>query len=401
MFNGARFAPLFFSRHACQTSDMVDALSLEFTGAQVLRPDGLDGGYIAMADGHIAESATRQIDASDYMILPGIIDLHGDGFEHHMAPRRGAQTDPALGLRAVEAELAANGITTAVLAQFFSWEGGMRGPDFAEALIGAVGAYDGLVDMQLQLRFELSLLEEFDRVKALIERENIGYVVLNDHLNHAALAAGKRPPRFVGQALKSGRSPEDHMALLTRLHAQTPAALEALPALTEWMAARGVKIGSHDDATPEDRAHFRAIGANIAEFPETLAAAEAAKAAGDPVIMGAPNVVRGGSHDGKIAASELIADGLVDALVSDYHYPAPHRAALALWDSGMALQDAWALISSGPAQVMGWADRGTLAEGKRADLIVMHRDSRRIEGVFCAGRVAHLSGAFAARMIGG
>lgn len=379
---------------------MMAPLSLRLTGAQVLRASGLENGAIAMADGVLTDSASRDVDASGYMILPGIIDLHGDGFEHHMAPRRGAQTNPAFGLRAVEAELAANGITTAMLAQFFSWEGGMRGPDFAEMLIAAVTAYDAVLDLRIQLRLELSLLEEFERVKALIEREEIGYVVLNDHLNHTALAAGKRPPRLVGQALKSGRSPEDHMALLTRLHEQTPAAMNALPNLTGWMTTRGIKIGSHDDATSERRAHFRAMGATIAEFPETLAAAEAAKAAGDPVIMGAPNVVRGGSHDGKIAARDLIDDGLVDALVSDYHYPAPHRAALALWDDGLALNDAWALISTGPAHVMGWMDRGTLEAGKRADLVIMERDTRRIEGVFCAGRVAHLSGGLAARMIG-
>ena len=375
-------------------------LSLRLTGAQVLGPDGLGHRCIAMENGVLTDTAHRDIDAAGYLILPGIIDLHGDGFEHHMAPRRGAQTDPQLGLRAVEAELAANGITTAMLAQFYSWEGGMRGPDFAETLIAAVGAYDAALDLHIQLRFELSLLDEFERVKALIKRHDIGYVVLNDHLNHTALSAGKRPPRLVGQALKSGRSPEDHMALLTRLHEQTPAALEALPDLTQWMTARGVKIGSHDDTTPDARARFRALGAKIAEFPETRATAEAAHAAGDPVIMGAPNVVRGGSHDGKVAARDLIGDGLVDALVSDYHYPAPHRAALALWDRGLALCDAWPLISSGPARVMGWTDRGMLAPGSRADIVVMNAATRRIEAVFSAGRAAYLCGAFAARLIG-
>ncbi len=395
-------APLSFCQTPCHANAMAaPPLSLRLTGAQILLPDGLAQREITLRDGVIGDSVAHDIDATGYLILPGIVDLHGDGFEHHMAPRRGAQTDPQLGLRAVEAELAANGITTAVLAQFFSWEGGMRGPDFAEALIGAVGAYGATLDLRIQLRLELSLLEEFERVKALIERENIGYVVLNDHLNHTALAAGKRPPRLVGQALKSGRSPEDHMALLTRLHTQTPAAFDALPELTAWMSTRGIKIGSHDDASPAARARFRAMGAAIAEFPETRAAAEAAKAAGDPVIMGAPNVVRGGSHDGKVAAQDLIADGFVDALVSDYHYPAPHRAALALWDNGMALQDAWALISGGPAAVMGWTDRGHLTDNARADLIVMSEASRRIEGVFSAGRIAYLSGDFAARMVGG
>lgn len=376
------------------------SLSLALNGAQVLLPDGLAEADIAICDGMICGAAERRVDASGYLILPGIIDLHGDGFEHHMAPRRGAQTDPALGLRAVEAELAANGITTAMLAQFFSWEGGMRAPDFAETLARALGAYDGATDMRVQLRLEISLRDEFERAKSLIARENIDYVVLNDHLPHAALKAGKRPPRLTGQALKSGRSPEAHLALLHRLHGEMPLALDALATLTQDLQDRGVRIGSHDDRTKDDRVRARALGADIAEFPETRAAAEAAHGAGEPVIMGAPNVVRGGSHDKKISARALIADGLVSALVSDYHYPSLHRAALALWDDGMALPEAWGLISEGPARVMGWTDRGSLRAGARADLIVMDARSRRIEGVICAGRITHLSGDLAARMVG-
>ncbi|OAN72859.1 alpha-D-ribose 1-methylphosphonate 5-triphosphate diphosphatase, partial [Jannaschia sp. EhC01] len=346
-------------------------LSLSFANAQVLRPEGLEAADLSISGGLIGAAASRGVDATGYLILPGIIDLHGDGFEHHMAPRRGAQSDPALGLRAVEAELAANGITTAMLAQFFSWEGGMRGPDFAEVLAGAVKDGHAATDLHVQLRLETSVADQFDRARALIARENIRYVVLNDHLPHSALAAGKRPPRLTGQALKSGRSPEAHHALLQRLHDAMPDALQALAGLTADLRAQGVHIGSHDDATAGDRARNRAFGATIAEFPETRAAAEAAVAAGEPVIMGAPNVVRGGSHDKKVSAEALIAEGLVRALVSDYHYPSLHRAALKLWDGGMPLQDAWGLISAGPAGVMGWGDRGCLCPGRRADLVVM------------------------------
>jgi len=369
-------------------------------GAAVLTDDGLDLRPVSLSGGLIAAEGGRAVDATGYLILPGIIDLHGDGFEHHMAPRRGAQTDPALGLRAVEAELAANGITTAVLAQFFSWEGGMRGPDFAETLARAVSGHDGLTDLRVQLRLEISLSDEFDRARALIEAAGIGYVVLNDHLPHTALAQGRRPPRLTGQALKSGRAPEAHLALLQRLHDGLPAARDALALLTNTLGARGVRLGSHDDSTPEDRARFRALGADICEFPETRAAAQAARDAGEPVVMGAPNVVRGGSHDGKVRAGDLISDGLVTALVSDYHYPSLHRAALKLWHSGMAMQDAWGLVSAGPAAIMGWHDRGRLAPGLRADMVVMDAERHRIEGVFCAGRIAHLTGGLAARMIG-
>lgn len=379
---------------------MSQPLNLRLVGAEVLRDGGLQREPISVAGGHIGTTGGRDIEASGYMVLPGIIDLHGDGFEHHMAPRRGAQSDPALGLRAVEAELAANGITTAMLAQFFSWEGGMRGPDFAETLVAAVGQTDTATDLHIQLRLETSIVDQFPRAMALIEAADISYVVFNDHLPHGALAKGKRPPRLTGQALKSGRSPEAHLALLHALHAGMPAALAALPTFTQTLNARGVRIGSHDDQTADDRMRNRALGADIAEFPETRAAAQAAFEAGEPVIMGAPNVVRGGSHDKKIAAADLIADGLVSALVSDYHYPSLHRAALKLWDAGLPLAQAWGLISAGPAQIMGWHDRGRLTPGLRADMVIMRADTRHIEGVLCGGRVTHLTGALAARMVG-
>ncbi|WP_341862264.1 alpha-D-ribose 1-methylphosphonate 5-triphosphate diphosphatase [Gymnodinialimonas sp. 57CJ19] len=375
-------------------------LSVTFSKSQVLLPDGVTQADLSVAGGLITAEARRTVDASGYMILPGIVDLHGDGFEHHMAPRRGAQSDPALGLRAVEAELAANGITTAMLAQFFSWEGGMRGPDFAETLVRAVADYQATTDLHIQLRLEVAISELFARAAALIAQGGISYVVLNDHLPHKALAAGKRPPRLTGQALKSGRSPEAHLEMLQKLHENMPRAEIAVAALTAELRAAQVRIGSHDDRTAEDRNRNRAMGADICEFPETLAAAQAAQEAGEPIIMGAPNVVRGGSHDKKIAAEDLISKGWVTALVSDYHYPSLHRAALKLWDDGMDLSQAWALISAGPARVMGWRDRGQLMPGLRADLVVMHAKTRRIEGVVCGGRVTHLTGEFAARMVG-
>ncbi|QXT40765.1 alpha-D-ribose 1-methylphosphonate 5-triphosphate diphosphatase [Gymnodinialimonas ceratoperidinii] len=375
-------------------------LSLTFSDAQILTPDGLMAGDLSISEGFIGRSCGRRINADGYLILPGIIDLHGDGFEHHMAPRRGAQSEPTQGLRAVEAELAANGITTAMLAQFFSWEGGMRGPDSAETLIRAVADHDAGTDLHIQLRLEVAVSDLFDRASALIDAARIRYVVLNDHLPHRALAAGKRPPRLTGQALKSGRSPEAHLAMLQDLHKSMPRAIAALAELTSDLTAKGVRLGSHDDRTSEDRARFRALGADICEFPETLKAAETARAAGEPIIMGAPNVVRGGSHDKKIAAADLIAKDWVDALVSDYHYPSLHRAALKLWQDGLPLQQAWGLVSSGPARVMGWDDRGHLSPGLRADLVLMHAQTRRIEGVLCHGRVTHLSGELAARMVG-
>jgi alpha-D-ribose 1-methylphosphonate 5-triphosphate diphosphatase len=244
---------------------------------------------------------------------------------------------------------------------------------------------------------ETHMVDTFDAMQKLVERAGIDYVVWNDHLPHKHLAAGKRPPGLTGQALKAGRAPEAHADLLQALHANGPRVMEALARIAEAFQARGVRMGSHDDHTAEDRVKFRALSADISEFPETLAAAEAAKQAGEAVIMGAPNVVRGGSHSGKVAAEVLIEAGLVDALVSDYHYPTLVRAAGRL-SARLGWPAAWDLVSGGPARVMGWQDRGRISEGLRADLVILD-GAGRLGATIAAGRVSHLSGALAARML--
>ena len=132
-------------------------MQCDLTGAQILRPGGLVPDVVSLSDGVFVETPqNRRIDLSGYWVLPGIIDLHGDGFERHLAPRRGAVRNLGAGLVATEAELATNGITTAILAQFYSWEGGMRSPEFALAFLSAwsdmAGHFD--TDLSVQLRFE-------------------------------------------------------------------------------------------------------------------------------------------------------------------------------------------------------------------------------------------------------
>ncbi|MFD0911656.1 alpha-D-ribose 1-methylphosphonate 5-triphosphate diphosphatase [Ruegeria arenilitoris] len=380
------------------------ALELTFSGAQVLHPDrGLVGDDLSIADGLIQEGGGAPvIDLSGYLILPGIIDLHGDGFERHIAPRRGAMKQMDEGIRAAEAELAANGITTAVLAQFYSWEGGVRGPKFAADVFRAIAAVKGSVvsDLIPQLRFETHLLDDYADLPGRIADWQVPYVVFNDHLPHDRLAQGRTPPRLTGQALKAGRSPEAHLKMLQDMHARTSAVPVALDALCAALTRQGVRLGSHDDATAEARSQWRKRGVHIAEFPETLEAAEAAKAAGDHVILGSPNVVRGGSHKGNVSALDLIAMGLCDALASDYHYPSPRRAALMLMKSGLLnLAGAWALVSSGPARVLGLGDRGSLQPGKRADLVILDAETQRVAATIAGGRVSFLSGDIAGRFV--
>lgn len=377
------------------------SISARFIDATVLGADGLEVGDLTIADGRITPDAdARPVNLSGYMILPAIVDIHGDGFERHLAPRRGAMKDLGQGLLSADAELASNGIATATLAQFFSWEGGMRGPVFAQRFLKAHRETALLTDTLVQMRFETHMLEDYPAFEALVAEFAVPYVVFNDHLPHDALEKGKRPPRLTGQALKGGRSPETHLALLQSLHGRHGEVMEQLTGLARRLSIQGVRLGSHDDATADQRAAFQGIGATLSEFPESYEAARAAQDTGGHVILGAPNVVRGGSHSGNVAAQDLIAEGLCDALASDYHYPALRQAAFKLVDENvLSLHQAWHLISQGPAQLLGLTDRGTLAPGKRADLIVVHNQTRRIEATLCAGRITYLAGEAAQRFL--
>ncbi|MEO0665382.1 MAG: alpha-D-ribose 1-methylphosphonate 5-triphosphate diphosphatase [Pseudomonadota bacterium] len=315
-----------------------------------------------------ATDITRIRDLAGFQIRPGIVDFHGDGFERHLAPRRGALRDLTEGLIALDAELAANGITTAFLAQFWSWEGGMRGPDFARRLAGALrDARPQLYTaLHMQLRVETHMIEDFDAIAAFVEEAGIRIVIFNDHLPHGPLSEGKRPPRLEGQALKAGRAPEAHWRYLEGLHERSPDVPAAVAALSAKLRAMGVRIGSHDDASEATRTRYRGLGADIAEFPETIEALGAAHAARDPVILGAPNVVRGSSHKKGLSAGEAVRAGRCDVLVSDYHYPALRQAAWLLEAEGI---DAWPLISEHPARLLGLPD----GEGDHCVFDAAHR----------------------------
>jgi len=382
----------------------MQTVDLTFEGGEVLRPDGVTQEMLCTAQGVITDAPEgRRIDACGFRLLPGIIDVHGDAFEKHLAPRRGAMTNMVAGMAATEIDLVTCGITTAVLAQFYSWEGGLRRPEFARQMLTAldVARADQLIDMRVQLRFETHMLDDYDAVAQLIQDHAIGYVVFNDHLPHKRLAEGRTPPRLTGTALKSGRSPEAHLALMHKLHGQSAQVPGALAAFAPKLRALGCILGSHDDNTRASRDAMNAIGCTVAEFPETREAARAARDDGGAIVLGAPNVMRGGSHKGNASAEDLIAEGLCDALASDYHYAAVRQAVGALVDRGVCrFEQAWDLVSSGPARLLGLMDRGRLEPGLRADILIEDMETGRIAGVIAGGRIAHMQGRLAARLAG-
>ncbi len=377
---------------------------LRLTGATILRDGQMQRRSLALAEGRITTGPLPEVDLAGYLILPGIIDLHGDSFERHIAPHPTAPFPLAQGLHLADRDAAANGVTTAFFAQGWSWEGGHRGPVQAAAVAEALAAARPhlLTDIRLQIRCETHLVDSGDALLALVERARIGYVVFNNHLDAALEMRRADPAAFALWARKVGRTPQEHLAAVDRAAARSREVPRHLCRLAEAFDRLGVVYGSHDDPDGETRERFSMIGARVAEFPAARKAAAAAKAMMNPVIMGAPNVVRGGSRNGNVAATDLVRQGLVDALVSDDHFPALAAAVWALVDQGLAsLPRAWAMISTTPAEILRMPDRGTLAPGRRADLVVVNAATRVIEATVAGGRLTYLAGEAARRFPGG
>jgi alpha-D-ribose 1-methylphosphonate 5-triphosphate diphosphatase len=379
-----------------------DLPSLRLTGARVLRDGVLQERSISFADGKITRGPLQEVDLSGYLVLPGIVDIHGDGFERHISPRPTAPFPMAAGLASFDREAAAHGVTTAFLAQGWSWEGGHRSPDQAEALCVALELYRArsLTELRIQIRAETHLVDAAHRLLDLVKKFKIGYVVFNNHLSEGQHMARISPTDFAAWARKVGKTAEEMAADIEAAHlcaADVPASLRML---AEGFDKAGVLYGSHDDPDGETREFYALIGAQIAEFPLTRRAAATAHSMMNPIIMGAPNVVRGRSQAGNISAQSLVADGLCDVLVSDYHVPALPLAVWTLVDRGLLdLPRAWGMISTRPAEVLRLADRGKLEPGLRADMVVVNPKTREIEATICGGKLTSLAGEAAARFM--
>ena len=378
--------------------------NLRINGALSLMNGSLEDCDLFISHGHFVPSggAVREIDLSGYWVLPGIIDLHGDGFERHIRPRPSAPFEKRAALQSADIELVSQGVTTAWFAQSWSWEGGARAPDEAVALLEARRqiAHRLMTDIRIQLRFETHMPHDHAALMGVVRDYHLDYIVFNNHLPEALELAASKPARFAAWALQNGHLPEDLLKKVQEAHEADSEIPAFLTSLAADLRLAGVTMGSHDDPDAETRAFYRGIGATICEFPTSLAAANAARAANEPVLMGAPNIVRGGSQSGNIAAMELVEEGLCDALISDYYIPALAQAAWEIADMrALSFAHAWEMISTRPAQIMGLSDRGSLLPGQRADLVVMNPNTRRVEATLVQGQIAFASRQAAYRLL--
>ena len=173
--------------------------------------------------------------------------------------------------------------------------------------------------------------------------------------------------------------------------------MPSLERLAAIAVGTGIPLLSHDDMSPAMRDGFRIMGANIAEFPIDEATAQAAASASDHIVFGAPNVLRGGSHTGCPSAREMVARNLCTVLASDYYYPSLLHAPYMLDRLGIApLAKAWELVSGGPARALGLADRGAIAEEKRADIVLVDPEGTAVPQAVmtvCGGAIVHSTSA--------
>ena len=373
--------------------------SWKITGGQVLREDRMETGELCLGQGVIAAhaDASRQFDATGLLVLPGIVDIHGDAHERALQPRPNVDFPAGFALRDAAAQCLAAGITTSYLGVTLSWEPGLRSLPGFLAMLQALDAPPPGPDLRVHLRFEADNFAAEPAALSAIAAGKVHLLGFNDHTPGIIRKLGSAADigKYAGRAGVSGAE----MVVLAQAAFSRRAEVPALrQRLSQAARTAGIPILSHDDATLADRALFRALGAGICEFPMAENVAEDARASGEAVVMGAPNVVRGGSHLGWASAAPLAERGLVTVLASDYHWPALLAAPFRMAARGVLdLPASWALVSCNPADALGLHDRGRIVEGRRGDLALTSPEGA-LAACFVAGELAWLAPGGAGRI---
>ncbi|MFT8242648.1 alpha-D-ribose 1-methylphosphonate 5-triphosphate diphosphatase [Roseomonas sp. BN140053] len=350
------------------------------TDATLVLPDRVMPGTVVLRDGLIAAVDTGRSHApgatelgGDYL-LPGIVDLHTDNLERQAQPRINARWPSRSAMLVHDAQTAAAGVTTVLDALCVGDinSGGGRDRTFREGVadldaLDAVGALK--CDHFLHLRCELPAPEMLDLLAGVAEHPRLRLVSLMDHC--PGVGQFTDMARYRAMLARDGFSPEaaerrieELLSLRERFAAPNRAALLAR------LSGRHIPLAAHDDWSAEAVARNAADGVRISEFPVNPEAARAARVQEMSVIVGAPNLVRGGSHSGNVSALALWREGLADAIASDYVPAAMLEAAWRLaTEPGTDLTAAVRSITDTPARMVGLQDRGRIAAGLRADLL--------------------------------
>lgn len=359
-------------------------------GGQVVLPDGAVTADVTIANGRIEAivpagagektDEARTLDAAGAWVLPGLIDIHCDTIEKEVEPRPNALFPLNLAFLQFERKLALHGITTMYHSLSLGVGLSIRGEELMERLIRYIAQRRGeraMVRHRVHLRYEVSYLVGLPLAQRLIREGLIDYLSFMDHAPGVGQYA--RPGAFERYVMKNQGVGAEEVAQIVAELEERRARIDwtALRALAAEAAERGIALASHDDDSRKLVDRSASLGAKVVEFPLNLDTAAYATGQGLHVCVGAPNVVRGGSHDRNMSAAEAIRAGAADILCSDYHPASLLQAVFTLEEQGMTLWDAVKLASLQPARALGIArETGSLEVGKQADVLVV----RKIDG---------------------
>ena len=335
------------------------------------------GTIVAIDEGPSGASGALDLDRDH--LTPGLVELHTDNVERHLVPRPGVIWPTLPGVLAHDAAIASAGITTVLDAIAC---GSDHGKEWRrEICTTAVAGIDAArraghlrCEHLLHLRCELVARDMPESFQRNIDNPHVRLVSIMDHTPGARQFVDMERFRIYYKG-KHGLGDAELDAMIRERQAmQAELAPGHRQRVVEACRQRGITLASHDDATEDHVREAAELGVTIAEFPTTIEAAEAARRHGLATVMGAPNIVRGESHSGNIAANELARRGLLDALSSDY---VPSSLMQAAWllheDGGMELPAAFRVVATNPARLLGLSDRGEIAPGLQADLVRVRR----------------------------
>jgi alpha-D-ribose 1-methylphosphonate 5-triphosphate diphosphatase len=370
----------------------------------VLADRVIEHGWVAFADGRIAgigegAAPAGSVDAQGDLVMPGLVELHTDHLEAHYVPRPKVFWDPIAAVVSYDGQLATCGITT-VLDSLRVWrEDGAEDVDGRAGILAAAisAARDSNLlraEHFLHLRCEVPMPDVVEEAKELIDRPDVRLMSLMDHTPGQRQFRDEVKLRDYYRGKGGGMTDAELDVLFKRrFDYQQAYAAKNIREIVALAHQYEIPLASHDDTTGENVTDAIRDRVAVAEFPTTMEAARGLHQAGIDILMGAPNVVRGGSHSGNIAAVDLAREGLLDILSSDYVPSSLLMGALQLPKQVPAIDLASAVrtVTKTPAEAVGLNDRGEIAVGKRADVIRVHvaRDIPVVRSVWReGGRVA-------------
>lgn len=372
---------------------------LVLTNARLVLADEVVEGTLAVAGGliHAVDQGRSHlpgaVDCDGDFLAPGLVELHTDNLEKHMLPRPSAHWPAVPAVVAHDLQIAAAGITTVFDAMAIGAVADdsvriQRLGDMLDAIETARREHLLKAEHLLHLRCEISFPGLQDAVAALIDKPGVQLLSVMDHTPGQRQFTQLESYKSYYMSKYNLSEIELERFVEARRADQQRHAAPNRRMVVEAAHARGLALASHDDATEAHVAEAVADGMTLAEFPTTVESAAASHAAGLAVMMGAPNLVRGGSHSGNVAAIDLARRGLLDAVSSDYAPAALLHAAMMLAEEveAITLPQAIATVTRTPARAAGLEDRGELAEGLRADLIRVRDASHPVlRGVWRGG----------------